>query len=343
MSYVRQTCMTGEVPRAWLDTRADLTRRSATWQNVFVGAGVNASDRVLVGVPLTWSVGGDAYRAQLDIGALTFASDQLSVGDIVDFAPTVLLSTVTDAQRLARAAAKADVDIMDRTLRLVVVTGEPGGSLDTIRRSIEAHWGATCLDVYALTELGAIGWGCSQRRGGIHLEDRQLQLEVIEPETERVVTEGELGELVVSTPRDWGTPLERFRTGDLVRLRRDVCDCGRGSTWADGGVLGRVRDRLLVRGQLILPATIEQVVRRHPAVVDFALRTYSVRDEWAITVDLELTEALATEADQSRVAAEVSQDLRQTIGLRLPCEVLAPGAISGTHRPGKRARRISLG
>ena len=308
---------------------------------MLAGAGVNTSDRVLVCVPLTWSVGGDAYRAQLDIGGLTFASDQPSVGEVVDFAPTVLLSTVTDALRLARAAAETGKDVTDSPLRLAVVTGEPGGSLDTIRRSIEAHWGATCLDVYALTELGVIGWGCAWRRDGIHLEDRQLALEVVEPGTDRVVAEGELGELVVSTPGDWGTPLERFYTGDLVRLRRDVCDCGRGSTWAEGGVLGRVSDQLLVRGQLILPASIEQVVRRHPAVVDFALRTYAVRGECAITVELELTEALATEADQSRVAAEVSQDLRRTLGLRFPCEVLAPGAISGTHLPGKRARRIS--
>lgn len=308
---------------------------------MLASAGVNAADRVFVGVPLTWAVGGDAYRAQLDIGALTYASDQPSVGEVLDFAPTVLLSTVTDALQLARAAARAGEELTDGPLRIAVVTGEPGGSLEPTRQSIEAHWGASCLDVYALTELGVIGWGCTERRDGIHLEDRELELEVVEPGTDRVVAEGELGELVVSTPRDWGTPLERFHTGDLVRLRRDVCDCGRGSSWAEGGVLGRVSDRRLVRGQLILPVSIEQVVRRHPAVVDFALRTYSVRDECAMTVDLELTEAVATEADQARVAAEVSEDLRRTIGLRFPCEVLAPGAISDTHRPGKRARRIT--
>jgi phenylacetate-CoA ligase len=302
---------------------------------------VTESDRVLVGIPLTWSIGGDAYFARLDNDGLTFATDQPSVGDIVDFAPTVLLSTVSDALRLARATATAGVDLIDIPLRLAMVTAEPGGSLEPTRRSIEAQWGATCLDVYALTELGVVGWGCSQRRDGIHLDGCELELEVVEPGTEQLVAEGELGELVVSTPGDWGTPLERFHTGDLVRVRRDACECGRGSAWAEGGVLGRVSDRLMVRGQLILPVDIEQVVRRHPAVVDFALRTYAVRDEYAISVDLELTAALATEADQSRVAAEVSEDLRRTIGLRFPCDVVAPGAISGMQLPGKRARRIS--
>ena len=305
------------------------------------GAGVDASDRVFIGLPLTWSVGWDAYSAQLAFGALTFASDQPSADEVAEFAPTVLVSTVTDALRLARETVVAGNDPLDGQVRLAIVTGEPGGSLEATRRSIEAHWGATCLDVYALTELGVIGWGCEQRRDGIHLDDRQLELTVLEPETDRAVTNGELGELVLSTPTDWDSPLERFRTGDLVCLRQDVCDCGRGSAWAEGGVLGRVNDRLSVRGQMILPSSIEQVVRRHPAVIDFALRTYSVRGECAVTVELETTDAMATEADRSRVAAEVGEDLRRTIGLRFPCEIVAPGAISATHMPGRPARRIA--
>jgi phenylacetate-coenzyme A ligase PaaK-like adenylate-forming protein len=238
-------------------------------------------------------------------------------------------------------AAQQRVDLAGGPLRLAVITAEPGGSLEVTRRSVEDRWGAACLDVYALTELGVIGWGCKERRDGIHLDDGHLEVEVVEPESDRRVADGEMGELVVTTPRDWGTPLKGLHTGDLVRLRQEACSCGRGSAWAEGGVLGRVGDRLAVRGKMILPSNIEQIVRRHPAVIDFGLRAYSIRNECHVTVDLEITDAIATEGDRARVAAEVAEDVKRTLGLRLPCEVVAPGAISATHVPGRRARRLS--
>src|SRR5262249_8559199 len=158
-------------------------------------------------------------------------------------------------------------------------TGEPGGSLHVTRRAVEDRWGAVCLDVYALSELGAVGWGCSQRSDGIHLDGGELELAVLEPGAHQRGADGELGELVVTTPADWDSPLTRFRTGDLVRLRHDACGCGRGSAWIEGGVLGRVDELLVVRGTTLLPAMIEHVVRRHPAVIDYGLRAYTVRGQ----------------------------------------------------------------
>ena len=295
---------------------------------------------MLLALPLVWAVADDAYAALLEIGGLTLATERASLADVVEFAPTVLVSTLTDALRLAYAASQERIDLADGPLRVAVITAEPGASLEATRRSVEDRWGATCLDVYALTELGVIGYGCEQRRGGMHLDDRELDLDVLEAESDRRVPPGVLGELVVSTPPDWDTPLRRLRTGDLVRLRSEVCDCGRGSAWIDGGVLGRVNELLTVRGQVLLPSSIEQVARRHPAVVDFALRTYTVRREFELTVQLEPTEALSSESDLSRVAAEVAEDLRRTFGIRLHCEVVPPSTISSTHQPGRRARRL---
>jgi phenylacetate-CoA ligase len=328
------------VARDWRDTRADLTRRSRAWQTVLAEAGVGASDRVLLALPLVWATADDAYAALLEIGSLTLATERASVTDVIEFEPTVLMSTLTDASRLAYAAAQERIDVADGPLRLAVVTAEPGASLEVTRRFVEDRWGAACLDVYTLTEVGVIGWGCEQRRDGIHLDDRVLDLEVVGAESDRPVSSGDLAELVISTPGDWDTPLQRLRTGDLVRLHPDACACGRGSAWVEGGVLGRVNELLPVRGQMLLPSSIDQVARRHPAVVDFALRTYSVPGGYELTVQLEPTEALSSESDLSRVAAEVAEDLRRTFGIRLHCEVLPPGAITSTHPPGRRARRL---
>jgi phenylacetate-CoA ligase len=296
---------------------------------------------VLLTLPLDSATAADAQLALLEMQIHTLARGPAALADVLDAAPTVLLASLGDALRIAQSAARAQVELVDCPLRLLVVTTEPGGSLEVTRRLLEGHWGAACLDVYALTELGVIGWGCAARGNGIHLDDLSLELRAVDPDSGERVGDGQLGELVLSTPANWGTPLADFRTGDLLRVRHAACACGRGSVWAEGGVLGRVTDRLPVRGQVILPSTIEQSARRHLAVVDFALRAYELRGECEVMVQLEVTDAVASEGDRARVAAEVAEDLRRSLGIRLHCDVVAPGAISSTHVAGRRAQRLT--
>jgi phenylacetate-CoA ligase len=296
---------------------------------------------VLLTLPLDSAAASDAQLALLEMDSLTLARGPATLDDVLDFAPTVLVASLGDAQSMVQAAADAHVDLVDSPLRLLAVTAEPGGSLEVTRRLLEDRWGAACLDVYTLTELGAIGWGCSARGDGIHLDDVLLKLEAVDPDSGKPVGEGELGELVLSTPTSWGTPLSDFRTGDMLRLLHGVCGCGRGEAWAEGGVLGRATERMPVRGQVILPSSIGQSARRHPAVDDFALRVYELSGECEVMVQLEVTEAVASEGARARVAAEVTEDLRRSLGIRLHCDVVAPGAISATHVAGRRAQRLT--
>src|SRR5262249_9727566 len=158
------------------------------------------------------------YLALFNQGVLTLASDGVSLADVRDFAPTVLIATVSDALRAALLAARDRVDLAESAVRLAILTGEPGGSLPVTRRLLEGSLGATCLDVYALTEVGVVGWGCGARGDGLHLDGSQLTLRAVDPDGGAAVDADELGELVLTTPESWGTPLANFHTGDLVRL-----------------------------------------------------------------------------------------------------------------------------
>jgi phenylacetate-coenzyme A ligase PaaK-like adenylate-forming protein len=60
-----------------------------------------------------------------------------------------------------------------------------------------------------------------------------------------------------------------------------------------------------------------------------------------VSVQIEPDSAIASEGDQARVAAEVSEDLKRSLGVRLECEVVAPGSLSKHHDAGRRARRLS--
>jgi len=78
-----------------------------------------------------------------------------------------------------------------------------------------------------------------------------------------------------------------------------------------------------IRGKTVLPSTIEEIVKRHPAVVNVHLRVYQRPTDCEIAVELETDAAIASEGDRARVAAEVSEDLKRSLGIRLQCDVVA--------------------
>ncbi len=203
---------------------------------------------------------------------------------------------------------------------------------------IEEQFGARCLDVYHLVEAGVVGWGCTVG-DAIHLNEDEFAIESIEPHGDGPVDDGHLGELVLTTRTERGTPLVRYRTGDLAQISQATCACGSTLGRAEGGVRGRLSERFMVRGVEVLPSTIEHVVRRHPAVIEYHLLVYQVRGECELGVKIELDGAIASEGDLARVAAEVGEDLRRSLGLRLQCEVTPPGSLNDQDA-GRRARRL---
>ena len=81
----------------------------------------------------------------------------------------------------------------------------------------------------------------------------------LDPVTLTPVPDDATGELVLTTLHRVGSPLLRYRTGDLVLPRhRD------GRLRLVGGILGRVDDMVIVRGVNVYPTAIEQLV---PAVI----------------------------------------------------------------------------
>lgn len=293
----------------WLDTADSLSDKFRRWRAAL--ADIQPNDRVL------WTPRFDAALEALTIPAEHLTHAQ-RLEEVLQQHATVLVSTPTDALRLAEVALAEHIDLVDTALRLVVVTGEPGGGVVGTRRRIEERFGAACFDIYALTETGPVAWQCSAAATGVHLSDD-------------VIAEFDAGELVLTSLT--GLPLIRYRTGDLAQVSE--CSCGRESFT----VLGRTHEQLVVRGVEILPSSVENVVRRHPAVTEYRLDAYHVRGECELGIEIEPDEAVATEGDRARVAAEVAEDIKRSFGLRLQCEAVPPGTIVRTD---PRPRRLVL-
>jgi phenylacetate-CoA ligase len=168
-----------------------------------------------------------------------------------------------------------------------------------------------------MTELGPTGHSCSQR-DGIHAIESEFVFEVLD-ESGHAASEGE-GELVATNLGRWGMPLIRYRTGDRVAVSREPCSCGSPFMKLVGGIRGRVDDMFTVRGVNLYPSQVEDIVRRHPRVIEFVIERRRVRqmDEVAVLVEIE-----GLDASTDRLEA----DLRQALGVRLECRVVPRGTL----------------
>src|SRR3954467_9010518 len=103
----------------------------------------------------------------------------------------------------------------------------------------------------------------------------------------------------------------RYRTGDRVRLQGGECPCGRSFRRDGGGILGRVDDMLTVRGVNVFPSAIENLVRRFPAVDEFAVEVYQERAMDEMEIQLEVA---APQPDA--ICDAVARELWVALGFR---------------------------
>jgi phenylacetate-CoA oxygenase PaaG subunit len=118
--------------------------------------------------------------------------------------------------------------------------------------------GLDAVDIYGLSEVMGPGVAseCVESKDGPTIWEDHFYPEIIDPETGEPVADGELGELVFTSPHQGGLPIIRYRTRDLTRLlapRRARCAAWRRSP-------GRSDDMMIVRGVNVFPTQIEEHV-----------------------------------------------------------------------------------
>jgi phenylacetate-CoA ligase len=207
-------------------------------------------------------------------------------------------------------------------VRVLIVAGEPGGSIPATRDRIQRSWGARVIDHHGLTEAGPISFECWEVPGALHLNEAEYVCEVLDA-TGAPVEDGRPGELVVTNLGRTSSPVIRYRTADIVIRRSGRCACGRTSARLEGGVLARVDDMVNVRGVNVYPTSIEAVVRGVPGVVEFRTTVTQAQAMRAVTVEVELV----PEADRGAVIERIAAGLKESLGLSVRVQAVEAGAL----------------
>lgn len=253
------------------------------------------------------------------------------VGLMADLGATGLAATPSFALILAERAEEMSVKERIR-LRWGIHGAEPWS--EGLRSKVEAAWGEgyDACDIYGLSEI--IGPGvaaeCRENKGGLHVFEDHFFPEIVDPGSGAPVSEGEPGELVLTTLTKEAQPVIRYRTRDITRFLPGGCPCGRTGRRI-ARLEGRADDMLIIRGINVYPRTIEAVLMGDPDVganygiiVDRRPRL----PELAARVEV-ANESLVDRAGE--IAERLQAKLMETVRLRINVDVGAPGSVPRTE------------
>ena len=336
---VHQTSGTTGKPLYWFDTEADWQWWAECWKVIFEAAGVRPEDRIYFAFSFGPFIGfWSGWEGARKVGALAISGGGQSTSQrlkaIIDYRATVVVCTPTYAVHMVSEARKAGIDLAsDSAVRITIHAGEPGASIPSTKKLIEEAWGAKCYDHPGATEVGAYGFECEPQPGGVHVNENEFIAEVIHAQTGAAVQEGERGELVITNLGRIGSPLIRYRTGDLVQPSYRPCVCGRSFMLFHGGVLGRIDDMIIVRGVNVFPSAIESVMREFAEVEEFRVE---VSQRGALSELKLILEPRADYGSAKGLEEKVMGRFRQSIGLRPQVEMVAPGSLPRFELKAKR-------
>jgi len=326
-----QTSGTTLMPVRWLDTPESWEHLVGNWVAILEAAGVGAQDRCFFAFSFGPFLGfWSALDAVHRLGYFCFPGGSMTsparLDAILDNSITVLFCTPTYAQHLGELAREQQLDMSRSHVRLVVVAGEGGGSVPATRARIENLWpGARVFDHHGMTEVGPVTYQCPAGPGVLHVLEHAYLAEILDPTSGQPCAPGETGELVLTTLDRLGSPLLRYRTGDLVKARPPgICLCGRAGLALEGGIVGRSDDMVVVRGVNVYPGLVEAVVRARPGVGEYRVQL----DCRAAMAELALeVEAAPGCPDPAALPADLEQAFQSALHLRIPVTLLPSGSL----------------
>ena len=230
---------------------------------------------------------------------------------IAELKPQAYLGTPSFLRILVEKAQEGGVDIRSLTKGLV-----GGEAFPPSLRDWFTERGMAIYQSYATADVGLIAYETASREGLVL--DENVIVEIVRPGTGDPVSEGEVGEIVV-TVLGPDYPLIRFGTGDLSAVLPGACPTGRTNTRIKGW-LGRADQTTKIRGMFVHPGQVAEIVKRFPEVSRARL---VVSGEMANDQMKLLVESAAAQGLSERVA-EVVRDVTK---LRGDVEVVAPGSL----------------
>jgi phenylacetate-CoA ligase len=325
-------------------TKRDIDIWSDLMARCFAAAGLNRNDIIhnSFGYGLFTGGLGIHYGAE-KIGAsvipVSGGNTKRQIIILQDFGPTAICCTPSYALTLAKSGAELGVDMKALKLRVGIFGGEPWS--DRMRDEIENKLNIKALNIYGLSEVmgPGIAMECLEGHSGMHIFEDHFIVETINPETCEVLPPGETGELVITTITKEAFPLIRYRTGDISRILKEECRCGRSHLRMDR-VSARSDDMIIIRGVNVFPAQIESVLKD----IEGLEPHYQILVDRADTLDtleiqVEVSEKIFSDEikELQSIERRIIKDIRDSLGVTPVVKLVEPKTL---QRFESKAQRV---
>ena len=247
---------------------------------------------------------------------------------ITDFGTTALHAVPSYVTRLYEVMQSVGIDPRrDTKLKVLAIGAEPHS--EEQRRRIEDMMGVKAYNSFGMSEMcgPGVGFEC-QEQNGLHFWEDYYIVEIVDPETLEPVSDGEVGELVLTSLCREAMPLLRYRTRDLTRVLGRSCPCGRNHVRIDR-MRGRSDDMMVLRGVNIFPIQIEKILMTFPELASNYLITLTTdEDNDNMTVEVELEELFTDDYRRLQgLANRIQRALKDEILLTPHVKLLPKGSL----------------
>jgi phenylacetate-CoA ligase len=321
-----QTSGTTGQPVYQADTWQDWEWWSEAWSYIMYAQGFRDTDRVFL--PFGYNIfvaywaghyGGEKMGCEVVPGGVL--DTEARILKMQELRTTALMATPTYVLGMADTARSMGIDpAKDLQVKRILCAGEPGASIPATKQRMEEAWGAKVHDHVGATEIGAWAYECTAQPGGLHINEALFLTELEDLATGEPITErGRRGKLIITALDRMAQPCIRFDSKDVTEWADEPCPCGRTFRVIKGGVVGRADDITKVKGVLLAPSAIEEVVRSLPELGDeFEVEVTKKGDIDAITLKVELRPE--AEGQRESVEARLVEQLRLKTNLRYNLE-----------------------
>ena len=254
-----------------------------------------------------------------------------------DFGVTAICCTPSYFLHIIERATELGVDLRSLPIRAGVFGAEPW--TQAMRERIEPLARIKAYDIYGLSEI--IGPGVAnecREQAGLHIFEDHFYPEIIDPETCKVLPDGEEGELVITTLSKKAMPLLRYRTRDITSLIPETCPCGR--TIRRMKRIGRRSDDMfIIRGVNVFPSQVEAALLQ----VEGTLPHYQIiltrkHDLDRMEVQVEVTSEVFSDTvgGMENVRGKLGEAIQRILGIGVQLTLVEPHTIERSQGKAKR-------
>jgi phenylacetate-CoA ligase len=322
-------------------TMKDVKRLIETYKRSFHAIGITREDIVQLSVAFDqlFPIGITANATLKEMGATVVrmgpGNSKRQIEIMKRIKSTIIFCSPDYMFTLAETAKEMGYDPRkDFDLRIGLYHGHPlfdrNNQPTMLAKKVEEIWGIEGFSCYGSMEMFSGAFDCTFHCG-YHSHPDWLLLEIIDPETGEVQEDDREGELVVTTLMREAIPVVRFRQGDITRIQTNRCQCGKTSPRIMS-IVGRADHLLKLKGTVVYPQQIEEILMQEPGIANYALEAYKDDNECdAIKIMVGLQE------HSDKVIERIKMNIKARIRITPEIKILPPQEISNIwYRHGSR-------